>query len=312
MAVGKRMQIRPILAVLIAVIALALSARAGERVFTLTILHTNDFHGADYAALARRAAMIERIRAKGGNVLLLDAGDVWTRGPHAEAFHGEPEFAALNAMSYDALTLGNNEFKGSAEPETAKAILFARIAQASFPCLCANITPVGGAAGFPGVRPFIVKEIGGLRIAILGLTSAKVALYDQAEGFAVTDPLAAAKQIVPQAAERADLVMALTHIGLRNDMRLARSIPGLAAIVGGDSHLPLHKALMVRGVPIVQAGAEGRFLGRLDLRFEQSQGVWSLDRARGRLIRLDGRIEEDAEIKALLQRYLAGRERPAA
>lgn len=301
-----------ILLILLAVILASFPVSgADQATFALTILHTNDFHGADPFTLVYRAALIKKIRAEEKNVLLLDAGDVWTRGPYGKVFHGELEIAAMNAMGYDAMTLGNNEFKTVDDGLQARAFLRARVHQAAFPCLSANVTLPDGAY-LPGVKPYAIKEFDGIRLGILGLTSKKVSWYTQAQGFTVADPVAVAAALLPAAAGEADLVVALTHIGLRSDKRLARKSMGLAAIVGGDSHSTLRKPLMVGGVPIVQAGSGGRYLGRLDLIFALREGRWQLQSARGRLLKIDDNLDEDPQIKAIVDEFLANALKPAA
>lgn len=78
------------------------AAQEQPQFYHLTVIHTNDFH--DYApyALARKATIINQIRAEAPNVLLVDAGDLYVRGPYHKIFYGEMEMAALNAMHYDA------------------------------------------------------------------------------------------------------------------------------------------------------------------------------------------------------------------
>jgi 2',3'-cyclic-nucleotide 2'-phosphodiesterase (5'-nucleotidase family) len=286
------------------ILAVAVSPRAAEPApFHLTILHANDFHGEDPAALARRATLIKRERAGAENVLLLDAGDVWTRGPYAKVFFGEMEFAAMNAMGYDAMTLGNNEFKAT-DDIAAQKYLGARIAQASFTMLCANVTLEAGGY-LPGVRPYTVKTIGGARVGIMGLSAARIRKYQQTKGYIVADPLVAARTVFPELAARSDLVVALTHIGFGEDLRLARSVPGLAAIVGGDTHTVLAQPVEEDGVPIVQAGSKGRYLGRLDLEFTWREGRWVLSHYEGRLLRVDKTVPEDPEVKAIVEGFLA-------
>ena len=231
------------------------------------ILHTNDFHGNDPLALARRATLIKNIRAEAEHVLLLDAPAMFSPADlSALSSSARWEFAAMNAMGYDAMTLGNNEFKAAPDLTSAREHLFARIKQASFPILGANIRFAQGGDYLPGVKPYCLRTIGAARIGIFGVSTNRIREYGQAQGLIIYDQLETAAAIAPKVTAEADLVIALTHIGYQEDQRLARTVPGLTAIIGGDSHTTLREPVMVNGVPIGQAGGESAmYLGRLDL-----------------------------------------------
>jgi 2',3'-cyclic-nucleotide 2'-phosphodiesterase (5'-nucleotidase family) len=290
-------------------------AQSGDapKIFKLTIFHSNDLHGYEPANLSRQAWIVNQEREKNPNVLFLNAGDVFTRGIYHQLFYGELEFAELNAMSLDAFTLGNNEFKATNDADTAQRYLFARIQQANFPILCANIRQIKDGAYLPGVKPFIVKSLNGTKIGILGVSANRIQDYSQAKGFIVDDQLETAQKIFPKVKQNADLVIALTHLGFDVDQKLAEAMPGLALIVGGDSHTVLKEPVLKNGIPIVQAGGESnQYLGRLDLTFEWVNNAWKMTRCQGKLIPLDDKVPQDPKVKAILDSYLAGIEKKAA
>jgi 2',3'-cyclic-nucleotide 2'-phosphodiesterase (5'-nucleotidase family) len=292
---------------LIAIVFLTLlfpvQGATARRSFHLTILHSNDFHGHNPASLARQATLIKGIRAKELNVLVLNGGDVFTRGKYQYRFFGELEFAALNVMGTDALTLGNNEFKAT-QNLAAQQYLFARINQAKFPVLCANVLLEKGGTYLPKVKPYTVINVNGVKVGILGVSTKEIREYGQAKGFVVLDPIKTAVNIYPKVAARSDLVIALTHIGYRQDRILAEAVPGLAAIVGAHSHTILKTPVKVGNTPIAQAGDHGKYLGRLDLFFENAGRGWALKSIKGQLLLIDKSIKKDPEIKALIDRYL--------
>ncbi|MGD9154602.1 MAG: metallophosphatase [Bacillota bacterium] len=277
---------------------------AGARTFHLTILHANDIHGHGMKNLARQATLIKEIRAKEANVLVLNAGDVYGKGKYHYRFYGELEFAIMNALGTDALTLGNNEFKATRDL-TAQKYLYARIKQARFPVLCANVLRANDRSYLSGVKPYTVFNFKGIKVGILGVATNEISGYRQAKGFIVLDQIATAKKIYPQVAAASDIVLALTHIGYKRDRALAGVLPGLAAIVGGHSHTVLWEPKVVGNVPIVQAGASNKYLGRLDLYFEKGSRGWTLKRFQGQLFKLVKSIKKDPEIKAIIDRYLA-------
>jgi 2',3'-cyclic-nucleotide 2'-phosphodiesterase (5'-nucleotidase family) len=283
------------------------------KTFCLTIFHSNDFHGYEPTNLSRQAFIVKQERAENPNVLFLNAGDVFTRGKYQKVFYGELEFAELNAIGLDAFTLGNNEFKATSKADTAQRYLFARLQQAKFPVLCANVRQKKNGSYLPKVKPYIVIERDGVRIGIFGVSSNRIKDYSQAKGLVVEEQLESAKKVFPAVAAESDMVIALTHIGFDADKKLAEALPGLTVIVGGDSHTVLKAPFLHNGIPIVQAGGEyNQYLGRLDLIFEYVDNTWKLIHYQGILIRLDDSVPEDPEIKGILDRYLAKVEKKAA
>jgi 2',3'-cyclic-nucleotide 2'-phosphodiesterase (5'-nucleotidase family) len=118
---------------------------------------------------------------------------------------------------------------------------------------------------------YLIREIRGIRLAILGLTTpspypAGHALHrPQAEEVPVEDAVEAARQWVPQLCQHAELVVVLSHLGLRHDIRLALEVPGIHLIIGGHSHHRLPSALRIGTTHIAQAGGGGIYLGVIDV-----------------------------------------------
>lgn len=272
----------------------------------LTILHTNDIHGHlfplssydvhydasdvthlnDVGGAARQATLIRRIRSTSPYpVLVMSAGDVFTRGPIAD-LDGVPDFDVMNTIPYDVMTLGNNEFEGG-DGMPGQKILFDRIKQAHFPVLSANV--FFASDGKTIVAPYKIFDIFGVRIGVFGLTAPRVAGYSTAKGLEVRDPIAVAKQIVSELREKADFVIALTHIGYDYgpypcDLTLAAEVPGIDLIIGGDSHTWLRQptlvpsststqpGLYISGTIVSQAGEWGVRVGQMDLRLRRASG----------------------------------------
>lgn len=298
----------------------------------LTILHTNDLHGMlfpyDYDALgkseksvggvSRRAALIRKLKNESPKpVLVMDAGDVFVRGP-IQRFEGKPEFDVMNAVPYDVMTIGNNEIKGddytgSPGPRGVE-ILRERLAQARFPVVCANL--IDKSTGKTLVPPYTVIERGGVKVGIFGLTTLRATGYPQAKGLEITDPIAAAREAIAELEPQCDFIIALTHIGYPMDILLARAEPGIAAIIGGDSHTWVTQPIPFRlgvvegpswwvGGPIIcQAGEWSKCLGRLDLALRKDDaGRWRVTRYAAKLIDVTPSHPSAPDIDRILAPY---------
>jgi 2',3'-cyclic-nucleotide 2'-phosphodiesterase (5'-nucleotidase family) len=315
----------------LAAVAACIATSALANTQSLSILHDNDIHGhlrsfcyvevakgpdehCDVGGAARRMTLIRRLRGKAAApTLLIDSGDTTTRGPLATQYEGLDEIAAMNAIGYDMAAIGNNEFKlkdaaDIKDAAGAQAALRRLVAASRFPWICANATQADGTL-LPGVKPFVVRRIGKLRVAFLGLTAQRSANYPQAKGLTITDPVAAAKIWIPKARAAADVVIAVTHIGVADDQRLVHETTGLDAVVGGDSHTYLYKLIDWKNaagqtVPIVQDGEFGVRLGVFNLTFEgDAKSGWRLAHYDDDLLPVDAALRPDARVAALVEHY---------
>ncbi len=312
-------------------LALSWSGTAAAATQSLVILHDNDIHGhlrdfcyierakgpdehCQIGGAARRMTLIRALKAKASApVLLADSGDTTTRGPLATEYEGVDEVEAMNAIGYDIAAVGNNEFKLKDAADIndaagAQASLQRLFHMSDFPWICANVTDASGAL-MPGVQPFVVRRFGSLRIAFLGLTTPRSKTYPQTKGLVFIDPVEAATTWIPRALAEADVVIAVTHMGVFDDQRLAKNTRGLAAIVGGDSHTYLYQPVVEKnldgaGIPIVQDGEFGVRLGEFDLAFEgDAASGWRLTHYADQLIAVDAASKPDPAVAALVERY---------
>ena len=257
--------------------------------YQLTLLHTNDHHGhfqkfspypdQDVGGLAAQSTLVNIIRAKvekeGGHVLLLSAGDVNTGVPESDLLNAEPDIKSMNIINYDAMTLGNHEF------DKAVSVLTKQSEMAKFPFLAANV--VRKDSGETLFTPYVIKEIDGLRVAIFGLVTADVptlVLPENVQELQFLSVIDTARKLVPLLKEKADVVIALTHIGLYDqdsdktgDTQLAQAVTGIDVIVGGHTHTALDKPIIVGRTLIVQAGAYSEKVGRLNLTVDSEKDM---------------------------------------
>jgi 5'-nucleotidase len=296
----------------------------------LTILHTNDLHGKlqnfasyegmppgyvsdiNYGGAARRAALIKQLRKEIPNpVLVLDAGDIYSFGPW-DYHYGVPDIEAMNLSGYDAVTVGNHDFKATAGLDSQEKLL-QLIQRSHFPWVCANLVVAGSAPPggreqpVKGFKPYVVLPCGKLKVGILGLTIPLSSRYSQTKGWKFLDPIKTAQYWVPIARKECDVLIALTHLGEAVDEELVRNVSGIDAIVGGHSHSLISGPLGAKNplgieVPIVQVGCDGDFLGRLDMTFVRD-GAWKLQQFKIRPIQITQDMPEDPAVKEMLKAY---------
>ena len=150
----------------------------------ISILHTTDLHGHilptfDYdgnpgrGGLARCATQIRRWRLENPNSILVDVGDVYQGTDVSLRNKGALMIDLLNHLEYDAWVVGNHEFDWGME------CFEHALQQSNMPVLAANMLMEGRLAGefpdakhpFAKIQPFILKEIAGIKIAIIGITT---------------------------------------------------------------------------------------------------------------------------------------------
>lgn len=313
-------RLRP-LAALVASLLLAspLAAQDAEP-FRLTLMHTNDTHShhepqgrTGNGGAARQATVVKAIRSQVKNSVLLDAGDRFTGTLFHKYYAGTDNIKIMNAIGYDAMALGNHEFDNGLE------VLETFVKGVNFPVLSANVdfgTQEVLASNIPGST---VLEVGGEKIGVIGLVTSDTPeiTINFANKQALTwsnDYAAVVKREVAALEEQGvNKIILVTHIGLGMDMAVAAKVTGVDVIVGGHSHTAVSSIYKEGGdtkypvkvddaegnpVYIVQAGDRDRYLGRLDLRFDQQGKVI---RARGDLVLLSSFIPPDPQVQALVE-----------
>jgi 2',3'-cyclic-nucleotide 2'-phosphodiesterase (5'-nucleotidase family) len=300
--------------------ALAPASAAGERA-RFIVLHTSDLHGRvhpqdaladrDFGqGLARVGAAVRKIRAE-GPVLLLDSGDTIEGSPtQALAFSGaagdgrDPMVSAMNRIRYDAMTVGNHEFDfGLARLEKSRR-------EARFPWLSANTVKEDGK---PAFDPYLVRELAGVRVGVLGLVTPQVPYWEgpRVAGLRFLDTVETAARWVPvlRGRERCDVVIVLTHEGLdggdppppgglaeNQAARIAREVPGIDLVLTGHTHRNIEPR-REGSAWVSQPGRFGEALTRFDLTLERQGGRWQVADVRGQNLPMKG-VTPDPDLVA--------------
>lgn len=266
------------------------------KTYHLTILHTNDTHGRFWPnergeyGMAAHQTLVKQIRKevqhKGGSLLILHAGDINTGVPESDVHNARPDIEAMNAIGYEAMALGNHEFDNPLQ------MLGMQEKWAKFPFISANVRHKH--SGKYLVKPYVMLNKKGLRIAVVGLTTEETAtaanlVYTQNVSFDDTRR-SASKMLNNLKRRQPDIKIALTHLGYNSDIGLAEALPqqSFDLIIGGHSHTTvcvdsegrLKKDYRAgeacrpdfrNGTWIMQAGEWGKYLGRADFTFKDGK-----------------------------------------
>lgn len=283
-------------------------AYEADKTYQFTVLHLNDTHGhfwkndkSEYGFSAQKTAIDtvrKEVAEKGGELLLIHAGDYNTGVPESDMLNAKPDIEGLNMLGVEALVLGNHEFDNPLQ------VLDMQEKWATFPFISANV--INKKTNKPLVNPYVMFNKGGLKIAVLGLTTedtAKLGNPDVTNNVVFQNAIDTAKTALVEIneKEKPDVRIALTHMGYYfdgkhgmnapGDVSLARSLDhnALDLIVGGHTHdtvcvndegtdlkTPYKpgdacKPDYQNGTWIVQAGEWGKYLGRADFEFKNGE-----------------------------------------
>ncbi|MEY8834721.1 bifunctional 2',3'-cyclic-nucleotide 2'-phosphodiesterase/3'-nucleotidase [Phaeobacter italicus] len=302
------------------------SVQAAANQVHLRLMETTDLHvhvfpydyyadkPRDTVGLARTAALIGDIRAEATNSLLLDNGDFLQGNPMGDYIAYErgmkegdshPVIQAMNAVGYDASTLGNHEFNYGLD------FLMKSLAGAGFPVVCANVAKKLGASPREDTTllpPYVILErelTDGagtrhpIKIGLIGFVPPQVMNWDRRhlEGnVQARDILETARAYIPQMKEQgADIIIALSHSGIgsaqesdgmENASVPLASIEGIDAIMTGHSHLVFPSSGYadfagvdaeqgtIHGKPATMGGFWGSHMGLIDLMLERDGAGW--------------------------------------
>lgn len=300
----------------------AMTAGAASAEYNLTILHINDFHARFeainsfdstcsekeaaenkcFGGIARLVTAVKDAKGRSANPILLDAGDQFQGSLFYNQYKGavSAEFSPL--LGVEAMAVGNHEF------DDGPAELRKFVDTVNFPLVAANADLSREDVLKGRIAKSVVIEKDGQKIGIIGLTPVdNPELASPGPNITFTQPLDAAQaEADALTAAGVTKIILLSHSGYEVDKELAAKLKDVDVIVGGHSHTYLssndEKAAgpyptVVNGVPVVQAYAYGKYLGQLNVTFDDAGKVLS---ASGAPILLDAAVVEDAAVKERL------------
>ncbi|WP_085307855.1 bifunctional metallophosphatase/5'-nucleotidase [Planktotalea arctica] len=300
--------------------SLALCAGIAQADYSLTILHTNDFHarfepiskydsgcgeednaeGKCFGGSARLVTALAEARARSNNSILVDGGDQFQGTLFYTYYKGKLAAEMMNKMGYDAMTVGNHEFDDG--PEVLRGFMDA----VNFPVLMSNADVSREELLADTLMKSTIIERGGEKLGLIGLTPHDThELASPGPNITFSDPVAAVQGEVDKLTEMGvNKIIVLSHSGFAVDKKVAAQTTGVDVIVGGHSNTLLSNTqeravdvypVMVGNTAIVQAYAYGKFLGELNVSFNDAGEI---TQAVGEPIIMDGAVAEDSDTKA--------------
>lgn len=284
------------------VVVLLLAAPAAAEPVKLTLLHVNDLDRIEESkgrgGLARLMSLVKQERAAADHAIFTHGGDSISPSLLSGFDKGAHIIDLFNEAELDLMVLGNHEFDFGA------AVTRERVAEARFPVLAANATDTTGTL-IEGTLATWTAEAGPYTVGFLGLTTPETPEISSAEGVTFQPLVATARQLSDNLRENgADLVVALAHTGIAEDLELVNGDSGIDILLSGHDHLEITYYNGQRA--FVEAGSQGEKLmvvevamDRVDNRGQQ-EFVWE---PRFRILSSAG-VEPDAAMAAKVQTYL--------
>jgi len=269
----------------------------------LTFLQFNDHYVLEPAdregqkgGMARIATLVARTRAESPHTLLALGGDTISPSIMSTFLRGQQMIAAWNQLGLDVASFGNHEF------DFGPATLLDRMRESRFVWVSSNVTDRATGRPFGGARFTHVIERGGVSVGFFGLTVPDTAQTSSpGSGVAFGEPIGAARAAVTTlTAARVPIVVAVTHQDMPADEQMARTVPGIALVLGGHEHDPLEN--VVGDTLITKAGADGVFVVRIDLQVTREGKVLGRQH---RFIPITPELPAEPAMAALVARYQA-------
>lgn len=284
----------------IALLLLTSAAAFGQNV-RITILHVNDVYqfapvdGGKRGGLARLLTLKKAAVAENPNTIFTLGGDTVSPSVETRTYKGAQMIDAWNAVGLDYAVFGNHEF------DIKTPDLLARMKESKFTWLGANVIDTKTGRIFADTPPYVIREIGGIKIGIIGLLLPETKqTSSMEESLAVTDYCTVAKKLVKEmrSKKKADAVIGLTHLSMTDDKKLA-GCADFDLILGGHEHSLLQSSSY--GTPIFKMTADAREMGKFNLNFNAAtRRLESLD---WEIVPVTDKIADAPEFAPVFEKY---------
>src|SRR5665811_1323277 len=247
---------------------------------------------------ARIATIVKQIRNESQeNCLFCDCGDTLHGTYPALDTQGKAMIPILNSLGLDAMT-AHWEFAYGPK------VFNQRVTELNYPMLASNV--YNKETKKPVYRSYAIKEIGGLRIGLVGIAS-NIVDKTMPPSFSTDISFTLGRDELPpivdrlRTQEKVDLIILVSHLGFPQEIKLLSEVPGIDICLSGHTHNRLYKPVLSGKTIVIQSGCHGSFLGRLDLEVDDRKIV----ECRHRLIEVEAAIQPDPTVDELIRQVLA-------
>ncbi|MBS3904598.1 MAG: bifunctional metallophosphatase/5'-nucleotidase [Simkania sp.] len=235
----------------------------------LTILTFNDIYDINpqngHLGVAGLKTLLDRERRNADRYITAVNGDFLSPSVYSSLYQGKHMIDIFNLLEIDVVTFGNHEFDFGLD------ILEERIRDSNFIWLGTNVLDIHTGHPFANTESTMIFQIGTINFGLMGLTTTEtMEVSNTSKEIIIAPIILSAQAAVHQLKKKgADVVIALTHLNIAEDMLLARNVPEIDVILGGHDHEPM--AVIEGDTLIFKSGMNGKFLGRIDLNVEKKQ-----------------------------------------
>jgi len=270
----------------------------------ITIIYSNDVLGElencgcddkQLGSLSRKAAIINTLKKDDENILNLDAGNLFfskeplnTIEKNEFLLKSQYILKAYNQIGFDALNIGEKDLILGIEAITELE------KKSSFAFISSNILSKN--SNMPVFKPYVIKEIYGNKIGIIGLCSRVSSL---SPGISIEDPFKTAEKWINLITDKCDHIILLSALGMEEDKKLANQVKGLSLIISAKSKNSIEKPVLVKKTWLTQTYRRGQRLGKLKVNLKKNSELI----IKNRLIPLDNSTGENPEINSIVKKY---------
>ena len=294
-----RKSIVVLLLVLVVVPALTAQQKT-DCLVRITLLQLNDVYQfvpvdrGERGGIARVLTLKKQVQKESRHTLFLLAGDTISPSAESITYKGSQMIDSWNAAGLDYATFGNHEF------DFGPDVLTERMQQSHFKWIAANVIDTRSGKPFGGAEAFVIREFDGVKVGIFGLVLPETTATSRpGPNVEFLDPCQTAKKVVSDIHELgAKVVVALTHLSMREDKEVARCAD-VDVVIGGHEHTLLES--VAGRAPIFKMTADARELGKIDLNVSKATG--KLDSIDWKVIPVTAAVKQDEQFLAATRKY---------
>ncbi|MBX9689853.1 MAG: bifunctional metallophosphatase/5'-nucleotidase [Candidatus Obscuribacterales bacterium] len=279
----------------------SLAVKEGGDKVKITLLQLNDCYqtsavgrGAAQGGLARVSTLKKHLMISAPDAIFVLAGDTLSPSVASQLFKGRQMISAWNELGLDYATFGNHEF------DFGPFELLQRMKDSKFSWVCANVTDKDSSHSFGEAKPYVIREIDGVKIGIIGLLTPDTTKQSRpGPRVEIESPIETAKKYLPQMkADGAKVIVGLTHLSIEQDKELAKAVP-FDLILGGHEHFLINA--YAGHAPILKMGSDAKFLGKIEISY--SLKAKAIDNIAWEIIPVNSEWREDPKMLASFKSY---------